>query len=111
MKTLDEVIKALEEYITDDEIENILKQEILFYLKEYKTEQENSLLTWDELKQMEKKPVWIESITSETSFQEWVIVQEVSDKYAILFGSLFGMNYSKEKYGTNWKAYKKEQNN
>ena len=106
-------------------------RDALFYLKEYKKDREdpdgdhqqlekcrallqdfyrNDPLSWDELKQMEGKPVWVEAQYPHS----WCIVREVQ-KY--MDGTeeivLDGLNCKigigrKEKYGTGWQAYRKE---
>lgn len=113
MKTLDEVIHALEVctsgYCSNHDgdcpylghykcNEEQRKLDALHYLKEYKTNQEdpdgdhqqlekaqkllwefyqNDPLTWDELKQMEGKPVWVEWTKTEESY--WCFVGEWFD--------------------------------
>lgn len=103
MKTLDEVIDKLEKAdLTWSNIKNNLNYEdfrdALFYLKEYKTNQEdpdgdhqqlekaqkllwefyqNDPLTWQDLKGMEGKPVWVEWTKTEESY--WCFVGEWFD--------------------------------
>lgn len=132
MKTLDEVIKAFEicweQETCNDECpykgQPCTKQrEIdgLNYLKQYKDLQygyikamadleDNPPLTWDELRGMQNKPVWVEGQYPHS----WCIVREVQ-KY--MDGTeeivLDGLNCKigigrKEKYGTGWQAYRKE---
>lgn len=152
MKTLDEVIKALEicdETVTancpncpyDFDCENVpredLRADALHYLWEYRTEQQilrdrkehyeywehkyyaelekNDPLTWDELKTMEGKPVWVDPLSTKalhtpgwglvgkTSFTTWEGVEccsivKVGVTYALPVGE----------YGKTWKAYRKE---
>ena len=57
----------------------------------------NDPLSWDELLQMEGKPVWVEeSAGNGLWWTYWVIWQ---DENAVL---------PKEKFGTDWQAYRKE---
>ena len=90
MKTLDEVIKGIEHCHEDNCmdcpyqfepkdfgcVDQANYTDALHYLKEFQglskmwndkldKEQENPPLTWDELKQMEGKPVWVEMPISE----------------------------------------------
>lgn len=130
MKTLDEVIEELQYWDTcheypecfyDDEV----TRDALNYLKEYKRVQnkiekialgniedtldklDNKPLTWDELKTMEGKPVWVEA----ELINGWVIV-EIRDSFMkgreyIKFGLL---ELSNKDLGKTWQVYKKERN-
>lgn len=66
----------------------------------------NDPLSWDELRQMEGKPVWVE----EPSFfgKRWVIISGMNDE--AVFGTSIGSQvfYCKENQGTQWQAYRKE---
>ena len=65
-------------------------------------------LTWEELKEMKGKPVWIEGRTMEEDYKYWCIVEEtdVLDTYIHL--REHGYNNWKETYGDWWNAYRKE---
>lgn len=69
------------------------------YWREYNQQQANPALTWDELKQMEGKPVWIEGPFI-TEGPHWIIVGP-SHLYN---GKIVG-------YGKTWQAYKRENEN
>lgn len=135
MKTLDEVIKGMEHCHEDncmecpyqfepkdfDCITQCQYTDALHYLKEYqKIEDEyhelkdwwaeeyvtNDPLTWDELKQMEGKPVWVEHHL----FKGWRLVGWQANEHMMnLVGS-----YSErlplfaDGCGTDWQAYRKE---
>ena len=133
MKTLDEV-KALENVAladTDGESEGyFLAVDALHYLKEYQRyqntpsrnghmalvdyfeeSQKNEPLSWDELKSMEGKPVWVEYISCKRKV--WAIVDCF---YTDAFGKV-NMNVAlphdywhleKELIGKAWQAYRKE---
>jgi len=129
MKTLDKVIEELQYWDTcheypecfyDDEV----TRDALHYLKEYQRyqntpscnghmalvdyfeeSQKNEPLTWDELKEMEDKPVWVET----EPINGWIIV-EIRDSFMkgreyIKFGLL---ELSNKELGKTWKAYRKE---
>lgn len=128
MKKIDEVIEELQYWDTcheypecfyDDEV----IKDALNYLKEYKRVQnkiekialgsiedtldklDNKPLTWDELKTMEGKPVWVET----EPINGWVIV-EIRDSFMkgreyIKFGLL---ELSNKDLGKTWQVYKKE---
>ena len=131
MKTLDEVIKALEyctglDFVRCQDCPGYLEPECgtqddaLHYLKEYQCqaknfdydelqelrdwyaeEQLNPPLIWSELEQMEGKPVWIESKDK----NEWIIPRCVDD------GILIFDNFrclGKTAQGEAWQAYRKE---
>lgn len=75
-------------------------------------EQYNPPLTWDELKAMEGKPVWMEVDyhNPEETYKYWTIVKyfdshEGSDM--VFTGTGF---YHKDLLGIDWRAYRKEKN-
>lgn len=69
----------------------------------------NSPLTWNELKKMEGKPVWIEHDSSSTKYQRWVLVCEYTDanKITIIANHLL-TQIMPDEYGKTWQAYRKE---
>lgn len=85
-------------------------------LKQWWTEQqENPPLSWDELKQMEGKPVWIELLNhdmwddpSHRVDSEWWVIGEVRKDDIILATYLDEMELCEEDIGVLWKAYRKE---
>lgn len=155
MKTLDEVIKALE-YCQNpvDDLGNCkeecpyihccdpectaVKEDALHYLKEYKAKQEdleqkndhvcemakticeqydrlcnrlaeeyrNEPLTWDELRTMTGKPVWVEALL----YKQWAIIAYVGDEHIRFEGvNLYApesRTYMSAEDG--WQAYRKE---
>ena len=130
MKTLDEVIKALEKQLGvggEDAIENCLEADALHYLKEYKqdhmtlaeaakrlTEKEHALatadrneaLTWEELRQMEGKPVFIKFAELAT---EWFLIYGIDDDVMNCRACNGDTEHlSKDGNGTFWQAYRKE---
>ena len=155
MKTLDEVIKALEccqdvrcndcpykilfnddSYVPCDQFEK--EDDVLHYLREYRSEKamwesdrkgyldwieqykearekhqqavielkKNPPLTWDELKQMEGKPVWVEMPNS----GYWIIIERfgLSKNDGTEYMETMQNRFWKENYGSWWKAYKRE---
>lgn len=174
MKTLDEVIKALEicsnnqrcidgcPYYKNDCPQYEMEKDALHYLKEYqdrkealrnwtekaiseqqnlsdaitfmrayrddkddltalraywKEQHENNALTWDELKQMEGKPVWVEGEHGYIWNQKaWSLIQldVENDDIVICVSTDNDVHYefliAKEDYGTDWQAYRKERN-
>lgn len=152
MKTLDEVIKAMEMCTTCPEDDEMCpgcpyadeqgnpeclgqdKEDALHYLKEYKRVQnkiekialgniedtlnklDNKPLTWDELKTMEGKPVWIDSVPL---VRRWVIIK----KFHPIGGNknLFDMEVEDGAHFLRknmrrddpawWQAYRKERKN
>lgn len=131
MKTLDEVIKALEccksdnpcndkcPYARDECRSYALETDALFYLKEYRdvTEKcesalaerypdQNDPLSWDELKTMLGKPVWVEH----KHYNKWLIVYEVYENTIVLDGNGFYTQYFSDdnEKENRWQAYRKE---
>lgn len=132
MRTLNEVIKAIEICKNPDinrnckdcpmpdtqECMGVLMTDALHYLETWKliVESErkahkadvpaNSPLTWDELRQMLGKPVWVEALL----YKQWAIIAYVSDEYIRFEGaSLYApecRTYMGEDNG--WQAYRKE---
>ena len=152
MKTLDEVIKALEictngkgcesgcpyaiydEDGFEDHLEcESMETDALHYLKTIETTENlyhdavNELskwidqdwkdrclpLTWDELKQMEGKPVWVEE---ENQPSQWCLIVEVEtdedDDPEFVSMTVFDCQgdywFYKNNMGTKWQAYRKE---
>ena len=132
MKTLDEVIEKIEEFwvcpCVDEANEYCdlmeVREDVLNYLKEYRgllkmwndkldKEQENQPLTWDELRTMEGKPVYVKLLGAYESYpnaSRWMLVQ--SD---VSFGNVWFIDRSGARYcfyekdmNEIWQAYRKE---
>lgn len=124
MKTLDDVIFEAPYSPTD------WAKDALYHLKKYKRVQnkiekialgniedtldklDNKPLTWDELKTMEGKPVWVEDHNDDDEpYNRWYIVErfikEQGDEYAVLNDYYFSRKYFNDKTD-GWQAYKKE---
>ena len=132
MKTLKEVITVLDgcflksrkewciencPYLQNDEqmCRRDVLNDALHYLKEYQTTQmsyikatadleDNPPLTWEELRTMTGKPVWIEQEITKKWYRGWVIVKAAADNAIITEPRLF---YA-DGYGKTWLAYRKE---
>lgn len=143
MKTLDEVIKALEictsgycsnsdgycPYLSiDNDCDTRLRKlDALEYLKKLKrieakiekiaignvedtlSKMDNPPLTWDELKTMEGKPVWVEYDDhfpgrKGTKFKEWEVIDVIFDDRLVAKGE---WDYHKNEMGHVWQAYRK----
>ena len=80
------------------------------YWREFNQQQVNPPLTWDELKQMEGKPVWVE----ERSCRLWIIarnfqrVQYGNIDTEWLRTDIREIYYDKADIGKTWQAYRKE---
>ena len=137
MKTLDEVIWAVEHcdsavdctycsYFTDDcEDLRQLRSDALHYLKEYRelvqkthqldAEDGDEPLTWEELKEMVGKPVWMELIYPEGTYFHWGIISGFS-KVGYEWLSLRGFyeidpfSVMDKEQGKTWNAYRRERN-
>ena len=135
MKTLDEVIKGMEHCHEDmciecpyqfepkdfDCITQCQYTDALHYLKEYRTLQcgyvkamadleDNPALSWDELKGMEGKPVWVEaeslSVGVSPYWNDWYIIKSFSNDEFMYCND--GFKWAKETQGRLWQAYRKE---
>lgn len=138
-KTLDEVIEAIEVCRDSYVAGKIIKSDGLHYLKELRhilantvwvgsTKEENGYwklptlpetgndpLTWEDLKSMEGKPVWIELLNddiwedpSHGVDSEWWVIGEVRKDDIILATYLDEMELCEEDIGVIWQAYMKE---
>lgn len=79
-------------------------------LKNYWAEQqENEPLTWDELKTMEGKPVWVE-VDGKWWGRFWAFVEVKSDSYIDFFqkGQDYPEDLWKRDMGKTWNAFRKE---
>ena len=149
MKTIDEVIKAMEYCQTPDQMGNCnvncpyihccdpesvaIKADALHYLKEYRETKKhlaclddaeirgdntqvvnNPPLSWQELQQMEGKPVWVEYIRTSgiyrITFKGWMLIGYISEKLIRFIGTHAQYGFTGEKivYGDKWNTYKKE---
>lgn len=135
MKTLDETIKNLEDglkHLSAILISEETWNDALHYLKEYQRyqntpsrngymalvdyfekSQKNDPLTWDELKAMEGKPVWIEaeslSVGVSPYWKDWYIIKSFSNDEFMYCND--GFEWAKEMQGQLWQAYRKEREN
>lgn len=135
VKTLDEVIEELQYWDTcheypecfyDDEV----TRGALNYLKEYKRVQnkiekialgniedtldklDNKQLTWDELKAMEGKPVWVEwvevVIGGSYSMRDWFLIEWIdNNNHEAIIRDRHG-NQTLYRDGSDWRIYRKE---
>ena len=134
MKTLEEVIKAMEvcmsgescakvgcPYFEEDCLKHGMEKDAIHYLNEYNSildeyhelkdwwaEEyvENDPLSWEQLKTMKDKPVWIEIEYGEgiDPWKGWDIVDSVYDSILLTYLG----DYERHGFGKIWKAYKKE---
>ena len=120
MKTLDEVIYTAPYVGTE------WTNDALYYLKEYQgyligkeisetfdeafTEMYNPPLTWDELKTMEGKPVWVEFLNDEGNWNgEWCLVESSDNLMCeILRCQKNWWGLRKITLGKTWQAYQRE---
>ena len=138
MKKLDELINCIEfyknifdkngcfdcHYHKEDCIGNCFLENVLYYLKEHQKilpeylqmlieNVYNEPLSWDELKNMVGKPVWIEEKSSFLNewLEQWEVIRSVwddecdEDAYIVMTDDEFRY---KDKYGKKWRAYRKE---
>ena len=126
MKTLDEVINLMEDERRCDV--PMYKDDALHYLKEFKRisarlekialgnimetleKLDNPALTWDELKQMTGKPVWVEDNIDEPedTTKYWAIYRRIEKAQETEYALLSDFYYDKAQYGKTWQVYRKE---
>ena len=131
MKTLDEVIELCEKalwcaYLPQDDTTTTAGL-ALHYLKEYREKHDDILrmeealgyceisdnppLTWDELKQMEGKPVWVEvydPIDEKSGWHTayWTLIEFINGDYICLRDN-GGEQQIYQKQSKTWQAYRK----
>ena len=133
MKTLNKIIEIFSAYAKckPEMYEGPAQSTIsdaLFYLKEYQyiTEQcasilaqkyqdQNNVLTWDELQQMEQKPVWLESHEDIAKFTGWSIIRKIHNDSAFFVIGDYDDDFFVEEIaltkctmGKKWKTYRAE---
>ena len=119
MKTLDEVIADITKQsgleirdvrkpmFYNQSIDHMLlminehEDRVCAYLAEMR---KNDPLTWDELKQMEGKPVWVEN----KFYKKWLIAYQINENDIIFDGNGFYTQAFVIDYGKSWQAYRKE---
>lgn len=119
-------------YHEDDCIDSCFLENVLYYLNTIETTENlyhnavNELnkwidndwkdrclpLTWDELKQMEGKPIWLEydnhlSGRKQIKYKIWEVIDLIIEDMILVKG---GFNYQKNEFGDVWQAYRKENN-
>ena len=137
MKSLNTVIEVLEACQNDaiecfecplrHETECELKDVTLAYLKEYQSAkddldekrlkylnaiaefEDNPVLTWEQLKTMKDKPVWVE-VYGNWYGKFWAFVEVVNDAYMNFYqkGQEYPEDLWKRDIGKSWQAYRKE---
>lgn len=122
MKTLDEVIYHLENCayapLTDDALQYLKayrddKDDLTALRAYYAEQQANPALSWDELKAMEGKPVWVEE---ENQPSQWYLIGDVETDEdddpefvsMIVYDCQWDYLFYKNNMGTKWQAYRKE---
>lgn len=109
MKTLDEVIDELEdEGLFADALEWLkgYKAHIELDRLRDKCEAENEPLTWQELRMMEGKPVWVEALL----YKQWAIIAYVGEEHIRFEGANLYAPECRVYMGADngWQAYRKE---
>lgn len=80
------------------------------YWREFNQQQANPQLTWDELRQMEGKPVWVEDNIDEPEdiTKYWAIYRRIEKAQETEYALLSDFYYDKAEYGKSWQAYRRE---
>lgn len=134
MKTLDEVIDQLIDCHTNwarwsqtsDIVDRSTVEDAIEYLKGYREKHDDILrmeealgyceimdnppLTWNELKTMIGKPVWVEDNieTPEDITKYWAIMWKIEKAEGDEYALLSDFYYPKSEYKKDWIAYRKE---
>ena len=121
-----DALHYLKEYRSDKAMWEADRKGYLDWIEQYKEAREkhqqavielkkNPPLTWEELKQMEGKPVWIEGDHGCIWGQKaWSLIRldPENDDIVICINTDNGVHYEfaigQEDYGTDWQAYRKE---
>ena len=109
----DDALHYLKEYRSEKAMWKADRKRFLDWIEQYKESREkhqqavielkkNPPLTWDELKRMEGKPVWVEYTSDGKG--EWTIIRIVEENNLI---DDIGV-YPREDIGKTWQAYRKE---
>lgn len=101
--TVEDLTDALHYLQTYQKIEDEYEELKDWWAEEYVT---NEPLSWEQLKQMEGKPVWVDH----KYYKKWLIVKEVYEETIILDGNGYYTQYFSDdnEKETRWKAYRKE---
>ena len=114
MYSLDQVIYFLEQRQQTEDWN--IRDAAIAYLKGYreilpeyaqmKLDAVNDPLTWDELKTMEGKPVWVEALL----YKQWVVIGYVGENHILFEGVKLYAPESRKYMGEEdgWQAYRKE---
>lgn len=76
-------------------------------------EQPNEPLTLDELRHMDREPVWLytfSSVRKKTNISQWVILEAVNSAYAVFVRAGCNSRLTKRfsNYGETWLAYRRK---
>ena len=120
MKTLDEVIfeapysptpweaDALEYLKKLKQIEAKIEKIAIGNVEDTLSKMDNPPLTWDELKQMKGKPIWIKLLGND-HWKGWdVIAGFDEDDFGVAMVTVHNDDYYKLDLGKRWQAYRKE---
>lgn len=86
-----------------------IEAERMLYFKAMERETYNPPLTWDELKQMEGKPVWVETQWTRELDPEWMVIHyllKFEDGTEALLTSCGLLDQKRQ--SVTWQAYRKE---
>ena len=96
----DDAYSYLREYLNYQKLQKMVNK------SDSLSDTENKPLSWEELKQMVGKPVWIEYFRRSSCFDsEWVILKDINDS---CMSDTEHFGYDADEYGRTWIAYKQE---
>lgn len=87
------------------------KEYALYHVEDWG--EENPPLTWDELKQMEGKPVWVEILSDEIDLSSrWMMVAKETEAHSLPLAYTDHMGHwiygHEDDLGKTWNAYRRE---
>ena len=102
-KATRELTEAREQWIAE---KKRMESYELMYIHAMANLEDNPPLTWDELREMVGKPVWVEH----KHYSKWLIVYEVWEHTIVLDGNGYYTQYFSDDNDkeVRWKAYRKE---
>ena len=107
LQMMEDALHYLEEY---QRYQNTPSRNGHIALVDFEESQKNEPLTWDDLKAMEGKPVWVEDNIDEPedTTKYWAIYRRIEKSQETEYALLSDFYYDKAQYGETWQAYRKE---
>lgn len=105
MMSYDSPIRIIERNMTEKLEDNVMNVIQSYGIDEY--QEANLAMTWEELKTMKDKPVWIELL--ENGWKGWDVIAGFNeDDIGVAMVTVHNDDYYKNELGKTWQAYRKE---